>query len=88
MTLARCCCCVFFAHFRHVTNEYQGCLQSVTVSRTCLILQDLTKESYMQGKGGPTINHFYEKLLKLQGMMKTESGRKVAEARYVAVAGR
>ena len=44
--------------------------------------QDLTKDKYMSGKNDPTINHFYEKLLKLKGMMKTASGRKLAEHRY------
>ena len=29
----------------------------------------------------PTINHFYEKLLRLKGMMKTETGRRIAEER-------
>lgn len=43
----------------------------------------LTKEEYM-GAGGSevTIDHFYEKLLLLRGMMKTESGRKKAESRH------
>ena len=46
--------------------------------------RDLTKEKYMQSKGGPTINHFYEKLLKLKDMMKTKSGRAIAEQRFGA----
>ena len=31
----------------------------------------------------PTINHFYEKLLKLKGLMKTSTGRRMAEDRHL-----
>ncbi|KAG5182093.1 hypothetical protein JKP88DRAFT_319802, partial [Tribonema minus] len=34
------------------------------------------------GNTGATINHFHEKLLKLSGMMKTESGRALARSRH------
>eukprot|EP00123_Amoebidium_parasiticum_P001979 comp13188_c0_seq1/m.8549 comp13188_c0_seq1/g.8549 ORF comp13188_c0_seq1/g.8549 comp13188_c0_seq1/m.8549 type:complete len:256 (-) comp13188_c0_seq1:114-881(-) len=45
--------------------------------------ENLTKEAYMSSTvKQTTLNHFYEKLLKLKGMMKTESGRKVAEGRH------
>mmetsp|Transcript_13143 Transcript_13143/g.34379 ORF Transcript_13143/g.34379 Transcript_13143/m.34379 type:complete len:219 (-) Transcript_13143:1650-2306(-) len=43
--------------------------------------KDLTKEKYMNSNGA-TINHFYEKLLKLKDMMKTKSGRELAEGRH------
>ncbi|CAG5085870.1 HD domain-containing protein [Parvicella tangerina] len=38
-------------------------------------------EEYKNDKGH-TINHFYEKLLKLKDMMQTETGRKMAEQRH------
>ncbi len=41
----------------------------------------LTKEQYKNSKG-PTINHFYEKLLKLKDQMNTETGRKLAAERH------
>lgn len=42
---------------------------------------NMTKEAY-QKSGGPTINHFYEKLLLLKDRMHTETGRKLAEERH------
>lgn len=44
---------------------------------------ELTKSAYMDSSHKPTtINHFHEKLLKLQAMMKTEAGRKRARSRH------
>eukprot|EP00466_Bigelowiella_natans_P016672 jgi/Bigna1/76801/fgenesh1_pg.44_\ len=44
---------------------------------------NITKEQYMKkGRNEPTINHFYEKLLKLKTKMKSKSGRQVAEGRH------
>jgi uncharacterized protein len=42
---------------------------------------NMTKEEYKTSKA-PTINHFYEKLLLLKGLMNTSSGRKIAEERH------
>ncbi len=42
----------------------------------------MTKEEYMAQKNSPSVNHFYEKLLKLKGMMKTNAGRALAEKRH------
>ncbi|KAF4030807.1 HD domain-containing protein [Phytophthora infestans] len=43
----------------------------------------MTKEQYMdQNRPNTTINHFYEKLLKLRGMMKTNAGKRLAEERH------
>lgn len=42
---------------------------------------NLTKEEYKNSEA-PTINHFYEKLLLLKGMMKTPTGKAMAEKRH------
>ncbi|WP_421941711.1 HD domain-containing protein [Pedobacter sp.] len=43
--------------------------------------ENLDKESY-KNTTAPTINHFYEKLLKLKDMMNTGSGRVIAAERH------
>ena len=40
----------------------------------------LTKEEYRKNKT-TAINHFYEKLLKLEGLMNTQSGKRLAKKR-------
>jgi uncharacterized protein len=40
-----------------------------------------TAEAYARG-AGPTLNHFYEKLLHLSGRMQTETGRRLAAERH------
>lgn len=42
---------------------------------------NMSKEAYKKNKG-PTINHFYEKLLLLKEGMNTVKGRKIAEERH------
>lgn len=42
---------------------------------------NMSKEEY-KNSSTPTLNHFYEKLLKLKDLMKTESGRKIATQRH------
>lgn len=41
----------------------------------------MNKEEY-KNSTAPTINHFYEKLLLLKGLMNTETGKKLAEKRH------
>ncbi len=41
----------------------------------------MSKEEY-KNSSAPTINHFYEKLLLLKGLMKTETGKKMAQQRH------
>lgn len=41
----------------------------------------MSKEEY-KNSTAPTVNHFYEKLLLLKGLMNTETGKKLAEKRH------
>lgn len=43
--------------------------------------ESMTEEEYRSE--GTTLNHFHEKLLKLKGLMNTESARKMAERRHI-----
>lgn len=47
---------------------------------------DLTKEAY-KNSTAPTINHFYEKLLRLKNKMNTETGKRMAEERHIYMEG-
>ena len=42
---------------------------------------NMSREAYKKNQG-PTINHFYEKLLLLKDLMKTKEGKRVAEERH------
>jgi uncharacterized protein len=44
--------------------------------------RNLTKEAYAAQRDAPSINHFFEKLLRLKELMKSEAGRRRAEARH------
>jgi len=44
---------------------------------------EITKKEYMDlSRKSTAINHFYEKLFKLKDLMRTDSGRKIAESRH------
>ena len=43
--------------------------------------EHLSKETY-KNSTAPTINHFYEKLLRLKDLMNTDSAKKIAEQRH------
>ena len=45
-----------------------------------------TKEAY-KASTAPTINHFYEKLLKLKNLMHTDAGKQLAEQRHQYMLG-
>ena len=47
---------------------------------------NMTKEEYKKS-AAPTINHFYEKLLLLKGLMNTVSGKRIAEQRHQYMEG-
>ncbi|KAI3658315.1 hypothetical protein MP638_004148 [Amoeboaphelidium occidentale] len=47
--------------------------------------ENMTKEEYdeqIKKNNSVTLNHFYEKLFKIKDMMKTESGKKIAQQRH------
>lgn len=44
-------------------------------------LLEMTREQYINNKG-TSINHFYEKLLKLKGLMNTNTAKKIANERH------
>ncbi|KAF0697987.1 Aste57867_11369 [Aphanomyces stellatus] len=50
-------------------------------------IDSMDKAAYMANKNGPTINHFYEKLFKLKDMMKTGTGRRLAQDRHDYMVG-
>eukprot|EP01006_Ploeotia_vitrea_P007463 TRINITY_DN17130_c0_g1_i1.p2 TRINITY_DN17130_c0_g1~~TRINITY_DN17130_c0_g1_i1.p2 ORF type:complete len:208 (-),score=130.42 TRINITY_DN17130_c0_g1_i1:71-694(-) len=47
-------------------------------------IKNITQEAYIKqhSENNHTVNHFYEKLLKLTDMMKTDAGRKRAKQRH------
>ena len=63
------------------TFNYGGFKNRPMYDPTVTPNMQMTKEQYKQG-GGPTINHFYEKLLLLKDRMNTATGKALAEERH------
>ncbi len=45
-------------------------------------VRDLNSDNYQKNVGETSINHFYEKLLKLKDLMNTKEGKRLAAARH------
>ncbi|UQZ82499.1 putative hydrolase [Paenibacillus konkukensis] len=63
------------------TFAYAGWKGSVIYDPMQPYRETMTHEEYRKGSS-PAINHFYEKLLKLSGLMNTETGKRMAVARH------
>jgi len=52
--------------------------------RSTMDVMEISKDEYMNKtkNNGSTVDHFYEKLLKLKDMMKTQTGKKMALKRH------
>lgn len=61
--------------------HYGGYKNRVIYNPDILPNLNMTKEEYKKSDG-PTINHFFEKLLLLKDKMKTETGMKIANQRH------
>ena len=48
-------------------------------------LVNMSKEEYRQNQNSTSINHFYEKLLLLKGMMNTDAAKRIAEHRQAVM---
>ncbi len=60
---------------------YGGHKNNLMYDPDFVIDENMTKEQYKKGSTA-TINHFYEKLLKLKDLMNTKTGKKLAEDRH------
>ena len=60
---------------------YGGHKNNIMYDPDFVVDENMSKETYKKGST-PTINHFYEKLLKLKGLMNTATGKELAESRH------
>jgi uncharacterized protein len=60
---------------------YGGYKNRVLYNPEIPAVQNMSKEEYKNTEA-PTINHFYEKLLLLKDLMKTEAGKSIAQKRH------
>lgn len=61
--------------------SYGGYKQRAMYDPLIAPMKIMTKEQYKASKA-PTINHFYEKLLKLKKLMNTKAGKEIAQERH------
>lgn len=64
------------------TFNYGGFKNRVIYNPSVQPELEMTPQEY-KASDAPTINHFYEKLLKLKDKMNTSSGKKIAQERHV-----
>jgi uncharacterized protein len=63
------------------TFNYGGFKNRPIYNPDCAPKLNMTKEEYKNSEG-PTLNHFYEKLLLLKDQMNTETGKRIAQERH------
>ncbi|GAK09328.1 LOW QUALITY PROTEIN: HD domain protein [Geomicrobium sp. JCM 19038] len=63
------------------TFVYAGAKGDPLYDPTIDVRDKMTKEEYRHGKSS-AIHHFYEKLLKLRGLMNTKTGKQLADERH------
>ena len=62
------------------TFAYSGAKGQLIYDPSIPVRENMTKEEYRKNKT-TAINHFYEKLMKLEGLMNTQSGKRLAKKR-------
>ncbi|MFZ3590893.1 HD domain-containing protein [Bacillus sp. DJP31] len=63
------------------TFAYAGSIGDIMHDPNLPARDTMTKDEYRNGKS-TSINHFYEKLLKLKSLMNTDSAKRIAEQRH------
>lgn len=68
------------------TFAYHGCHKLPMHNPECPYRENISEEEYYSNDA-TTINHFYEKLLKLKDLMNTETAKRIAENRHKYLEG-